>query len=136
MTSPDGSMLYFFHKSLYCSSRADLLQTSNHKGGAAMNISTALKMFRDYQKSNLKPSTVIGYRHVIDNLEDLFGDKDLKWIRSEDIFHFLEIITENNSKATRRHRYSQLKAFFNFMIMNYEQDVANPLDSPVLLFDK
>jgi len=26
-----------------------------------MNTSTALKVFRDYQKSNLKPSTLIGY---------------------------------------------------------------------------
>ena len=97
-----------------------------------MNTSTALKIFRDYQKSNLKPSTVIGYSYLLDNFEELFGDRDLKSISSEELFHFLEIVTENNSKSTKRHRYSQLKAFFNFIVMNYDPDLKNPLDSPVM----
>ena len=97
-----------------------------------MKTSAALKIFRDYQQSNLKPSTVIGYRYLIDNFEEFFGDKNLKSISSEDIFHFLEIITENNSKSTKRHRYSQLRAFFNLIILNYEADLKNPLDSPLM----
>ena len=97
-----------------------------------MNTSTALKVFRDYQRSNLKPSTVIGYRQLLDNFEELFGDRELKSISSEELFHFLEIVTENNSKSTKRHRYSQLKAFFNFIVMNYNPDLKNPLDSPVM----
>ena len=97
-----------------------------------MKLSIALKIFRDYQKANLKPSTVTGYRHLIDNFGALFGEKDLKSINSEDIYHFLEIITENSSKPTKRHRYSQLKAFFNFVISNYLPDLKNPLDSPFM----
>jgi len=97
-----------------------------------MNTSTALKIFRDYQKSNLKPRTVIGYRCLLNNFEELFGERDLTSISSEDLFHFLEIVTENNSNSTKRHRYSQLKAFFNFMIMNYEPGLTNPLDSPLM----
>ena len=54
---------------------------------------------------------------MLDNFEELFGDKDLASISSEEIFQFFEILTENNSKSTKRHRYSQLKAFFNFIIM-------------------
>ena len=42
-----------------------------------MNTSTALKIFRDYQKSNLNPTTVIGYRYLLDNFEELFGERDL-----------------------------------------------------------
>ena len=91
-----------------------------------MNITTALKIFRDYQKSNLKRNTVIGYRYLLDNFEELFGERDLNSISSEDLFHFFEIITENNSKSTKRNRYSQLKAFFNFIIMNYELDLNSP----------
>jgi len=97
-----------------------------------MNTSTALKIFRHYQRSNLKPRTVIGYRCLLDNLEELFGDRDLKSISSEELFQFLEIVTESNSKPTKRHRYSQLKAFFNFIVMNYEPALTNPLDSPVM----
>ena len=59
-------------------------------------------------------------------------ERDLTSISSEELFHFLEIVTENTSKSTKRHRYSPLKAFFNFIIMNYEPDLTNPLDSPVL----
>ena len=97
-----------------------------------MNITTALKIFRDYQKSNLKRNTVIGYRYLLVNFEELFGERDLNSISSEDLFHFFEIITENNSKSTKRNRYSQLKAFFNFIIMNYELNLKNPLNSPVM----
>ena len=97
-----------------------------------MKASIALKIFRDYQRANLKPSTVSGYKYLIDNFEALFGEKDLKSITSEDIYHFLEIITDNSSKSTKRHRYSQLKAFFNFIISNYLPDLKNPLDSPFM----
>jgi site-specific recombinase XerD len=88
-----------------------------------MKTSIALKIFRNYQKSNLRPGIIVGYRYPLDNFDDLFGDKDLKSIKSEDVFHFLEIITENGAKSTKRHRYAQLKAFFNFLIMNYDQDL-------------
>ena len=69
-----------------------------------MKASIALKIFRDYQKANLKPSTTGGYRYLLDNFEDLFGEKDLKSINSEDAYHFLEIITEKCFKSTKRHR--------------------------------
>ena len=97
-----------------------------------MKASIALKIFRDYQKANLKPSTAGGYTYLLDNFEALFGEKDLKSINSEDAYHFLEIITENSSKSSKRHRYSQLKALFNFVISNYLPDLKNPLDSPFM----
>jgi integrase/recombinase XerD len=97
-----------------------------------MHTSTALKIFRNYQKSNPKPNTATGYRYLLDKLEELFGDRDLALISNEDIFQFLELLTENNLRSTKRHRYSQLKAFFNFIVMNYDSDLKNPLDSPVM----
>lgn len=97
-----------------------------------MNTSMALKIFRDYQKSNLKPTTTIGYRYLIENFEEFFGEKDLSSISSEEIFQFLEILTETCSQTTKRHRYAQIKAFFNFIIMNYEVDLRNPVDTPMM----
>ena len=90
-----------------------------------MKTSLALKIFRDYQKSNLRPTTVTGYRYLLDNFEVLFRDKDFQSIRSEDLFHFMEIMTENVARSTKRHRYAQLKAFFNFIITNYQPDLPN-----------
>lgn len=97
-----------------------------------MKTSLALKIFREYQRTNLRSGTVTGYRYLLENFEGFFREKDLKSIKSEDLFHFLEIIAENNAKSTRRHRYAQLKAFFNFIIANYDQDLTNPLDVPLL----
>ena len=51
-----------------------------------MKTSLALDIFREYQKSNLRPTTVIGYRYLLDNFEVLFGDKDFRSIRSEEFF--------------------------------------------------
>ncbi|UCG63688.1 MAG: site-specific integrase [Deltaproteobacteria bacterium] len=97
-----------------------------------MNIATALKLFRDYQRSNLKPNTAISYRYLLDNFEELLGERNPTFTRSEEIFQFLDLLTENNCRSTKRHRYSQLKAFFNFIVMNYEPDLSNPLDSPLM----
>lgn len=77
-----------------------------------METSTALKIFRDYQKPNPKLGIIISYRYLLDNFEELFGERDLESISSEEIFQFLEIFTENNFNSTKTHRYSQMRAFF------------------------
>jgi integrase/recombinase XerD len=97
-----------------------------------MNTAPALKIFRDYQQSNLKANTIISYRYLLENFEEFFGEKDLTAISSEELFHFLELLTEHTSKATKRHRYAQLKAFFHFIIINYEPDLRNPVDTPLM----
>jgi len=97
-----------------------------------MKVSLALKIFKDYQKANLRPSTIAGYRYLMNLFEEFFGGKDVSSLGSEDVYHFLEMITESNSKSTKGHRYAQLKAFLNFIIMNHELDVSNPLDTPLM----
>jgi len=97
-----------------------------------MKVSFALKIFKDYQKANLRPSTIAGYQYLMNLFEEFFGGKDVGSLGSEDVYHFLEMITESNSKSTKGHRYAQLKAFLNFIIMNYELDVSNPLDTPLM----
>ena len=51
-----------------CSLIADPGQIENpfSEGGLAMKASIALKIFRDYQKANLKPSTAGGYTYLLD----------------------------------------------------------------------
>lgn len=97
-----------------------------------MKISMALKVFRDYQKANLRASTAEGYRYVLRLFEEFFATKEFGSLASEELYNFMEMVTEGNAKSTKRHRYSQLKAFFNFIIMNYKLDGANPLDTPLM----
>jgi integrase len=53
-------------------------------------------------------------------------------LQSDAIYQFLEHFTERAAKATRRLRYAQLKAFFNFIIDKCHHDMKNPCDSPLL----
>ena len=69
-----------------------------------MKVSMALKVFRDYQKANLRRSTAIGYRYVLNLFEEFFGSKDFGSLASEDFYHFLEMISEGNAKSTKGHR--------------------------------
>jgi integrase/recombinase XerD len=97
-----------------------------------MKTAMALKLCKDYQQSNLKQNTITGYRYILDTFEELLGERELSSITSEEIFQFLEILTDKCSQTTKRHRYAQLKAFFNFIIMNYEHDLKNPVDTPTM----
>jgi len=47
-----------------------------------MQVSMALKIFKDYQKANLSPSTIKGYRYLITLFEQFFVGKDISSISS------------------------------------------------------
>jgi site-specific recombinase XerD len=102
------------------------------KGEEIMKISEALGLFRKYQKSHLRPRTLKGYKYVLSIFEDFLGDKEIEAINEDEIYQFLDILTENLSRGTRRLRYAQIKAFFNFSINHYDMDVKNPCNATVM----
>ncbi|VAX33583.1 hypothetical protein MNBD_NITROSPIRAE01-558, partial [hydrothermal vent metagenome] len=53
-------------------------------------------------------------------------------IKPESLYHFLEFLTEGLAKATRRLRYAQLKAFYNFIIETCGLEIKNPCSAPIL----
>lgn len=53
-------------------------------------------------------------------------------ITSDEIFNFLENLTHHLSKSTRRLRYAQLKAFYNFIIERRAMNMRNPCSMPLL----
>jgi integrase len=60
------------------------------------------------------------------------GEWSFDSIGSDEIFQFLEMMTGDRSKSTRRLRYAQLKAFFNFFIVKCNLNMKNPCDVPLL----
>ncbi len=50
----------------------------------------------------------------------------------DEIFHFLETLSGNLSKATRRLRYAQMKAFYNFIIDRCSLNWRNPCNTTLL----
>jgi len=97
-----------------------------------MTLKEAITIFGYHQRSNLKPRTIRSYQPLLQKLEVHFGDRSFDSIGSDEIFQFLERFTENHSRSTRRLRYAQLKAFFNFLIDKCNLNMKNPCDASLL----
>ena len=97
-----------------------------------MTIKDAVTLFGYHQRSNLKARTVQSYHPLLQRIEARFADRPFDSIGPEEIYQFLESLTENLSKSTRRLRYAQLKAFCNFLIEKCNLNMRNPCDAPLL----
>ena len=97
-----------------------------------MTIREAITLFGYHQKSDLKARTVQSYHPLLQRLEARFADRSFDSIGSEEIYQFLESLTEKLSKSTRRLRYAQLKAFCNFLIEKFNLNLRNPCNAPLL----
>jgi integrase/recombinase XerD len=102
------------------------------KGGIAMTIREAITLFGYHQRSDLKPRTVQSYHPLLQRLEAQFGDRSFDSIGPDEVYQFLESLTEKLSKSTRRLRYAQLKAFCNFQIEKFNLNLRNPCNAPLL----
>lgn len=97
-----------------------------------MNVLEAIIIFRDHQVSTLKRSTRQSYDYLLVKLQQCLADRPLNSISADDVSKFLESIVGCASKSTRRLRYAQVKAFFNYMIDRCELDIKNPCAYPLL----
>lgn len=92
-----------------------------------MTLKEDTTLFGYHQRSNPRARTVRTYQPLLQRFEVQFGERSFDSIGSDEIFQFLEMVTGNHSRSTRRLRYAQLKAFFNFLI-----DKCNPCNAPLL----
>jgi len=92
----------------------------------------AIALFKYYLQSNHKPRTIESYRLLLEKFETIYARKDLETIAPDEIFHFLENLTGNMAKSTRRLRYAQLKAFYNFIIDRCSLNMRNPCSTSLL----
>ena len=97
-----------------------------------MNIKEAIILFRYYQQSHHRKRTIDSYQTLLSAFERIYGNRSLESLQSDEIYQFLENSTTNSAKSTRRLRYAQLKAFFNFIIDKCHHDMKNPCDAPLL----
>ena len=97
-----------------------------------MTIKEAITLFRYHQRSNLKPRTAQSYHSLLQKFETQFAERSFDSIGSDEIYQFLEGLTENRCKSTRRLRYAQLKAFYNFLIDKCNLNMRNPCNAPLL----
>ena len=92
----------------------------------------AIKLFKDYLHSNHRKRTIESYGPLLGKYEGAYAQKVLDSIGSDEIYHFLETTTQHLSKSTRRLRYAQVKAFYNFIIDRCSLNMRNPCNTPLL----
>jgi len=97
-----------------------------------MTTKEAISLFGYYQRSNSKARTIQSYHPLLQRFEGRFADRSFDSIGSDEIYQFLESLTEKLSKSTRRLRYAQLKAFCNFLIEKCNLNMRNPCSAPLL----
>jgi integrase/recombinase XerD len=97
-----------------------------------MNIQKAIEHFKNYQRTSLKKRTQEGYKKLLERFQTQFGDCEVESIKAEELCRFLETFTEGLARATRRLRYAQLRALFNFVIDTFEMNIKNPCCVPQL----
>jgi integrase/recombinase XerD len=97
-----------------------------------MTIKEAITLFGYHQRSSQKPRTIQSYRPLLQNIEGRFAGRPFDSIGSDEIYHLLETLIEAQSKSTRRLRYAQMKAFYNFLIEKSGLDMRNPCNAPIL----
>jgi site-specific recombinase XerD len=81
-----------------------------------MKTKEAITLFQYYQRSNHRKRTLQSYLPLLNQFKVLYGEKGFEDIGSDEVYGFLENLTQGLARSTRRLRYAQLKAFFNFVI--------------------
>ena len=67
-----------------------------------MTLKEAITLFGYHQRSNLKLRTVKSYQPLLQRFEAQFGERSFDSIVSDEIYQFLETLTGNHSRSTRR----------------------------------
>jgi len=97
-----------------------------------MQVSEAAKVCLEYHRGNSKKNTIKAYEMILTKFCRQFGDRNLYDITTDDAMIFLNQITEGRKKMTRKIRYTRLKAFFNFVKNNLDQNFRNPCETPMM----
>jgi hypothetical protein len=69
---------------------------------------------------------------MLNRFKTLYKEKAFESIGSDEVYGFLENLTQGLAKLTQRLRYAQLKAFFNLVINRCDQDIKNPGNTSLL----
>jgi integrase len=97
-----------------------------------MKVSEAAKLWLEYHKCHSKENSIRAYKMVTTKFCEEFGAENLEEITTEKALSFMNRITEGKKQHTKKTRYSQLLAFFNFIKNHIDQNFRNPCDTPIL----
>jgi integrase/recombinase XerD len=97
-----------------------------------MRVSLAASIWLEHPRSHARENTRKAYQASSGIFLGEFADAQTGEISTEDILSFLNRVTEGKKPQTRRTRYADLAAFFNFIRSNLDPDFRNPCDKEAL----
>jgi len=80
----------------------------------------------------LKKNTLKNYEFVTSPFRTQFRERELDTITPDEILPFLIDFTKGAKQSTKKLRYANLKAFFNFIRNTFEPTLENPCETPML----
>jgi integrase/recombinase XerD len=98
-----------------------------------MTVRDAIHIFQISQKNLHRKRTTDSYRYILEHFKKHFTDSHVEEITPDQIYHFWEDLTEHMAKSTRRLRYAQVKAFFNFLINEKGIAIKNPCQDSIMV---
>jgi integrase/recombinase XerD len=97
-----------------------------------MKTKEAITLFQTYQRSSHRKRTLQSYLPMLNQFKALYGETVFENLGSDEVFRFLESLTQGLARSTRRLRYAQLKSLFNFVINRCDLDMKNPCNTSLL----
>jgi integrase/recombinase XerD len=97
-----------------------------------MTVTEAINLFQCHQRSNAKQRTMDSYAHLLERFRTQYGERPFESFTPDELFTFLENLSQNHAKSTRRLRYAQIKSFFSFIIEKCGLTIKNPCHAPLL----
>ena len=97
-----------------------------------MKTKEAITLFQTYQRSSHRKRTLQSYLPRLNQFKALYGETVFENLGSDEVYRFLESVTQGRARSTRRLRYAQLKSLFNFVINRCDLDIKNPCNTSLL----
>ena len=97
-----------------------------------MKTKEAITLFQTYQRSSHRKRTLQSYLPMLNQFKALYGETVFENLGSDEVYRFLESLTQGLARSTRRLRYAQLKSLFNFVINRCDLDMKNPCNTSLL----
>jgi len=97
-----------------------------------MTAKEAVNLFQCHQRSSVRQRTINSYAYPLQRFRSQYGERQLESFTPDELFTFLENLTQQHARSTRRLRYAQIKSLFTFIIQKCGLNMKNPCHAPLL----
>ncbi len=97
-----------------------------------MTVKEAISLYQCHQRSSVRERTMNSYSYPLWRFRGQYGERQLESLTPDELFTFLENLTQQHARSTRRLRYAQIKSLFTFIIEKCGLNMNNPCHAPLL----